>query len=147
MGIGVISGPIKDTWEANGVRYNETTDPFLNAMRGQTVRSRGGQVGVTSEVGEFAYSCNDGYKFVGESADMSVKSSNFTCTGTGFGKAAWQGGAVLECEVGRVMQQLEELEAVDASEESQAAEEEDGGESEPGDDEREQVRQLVFLRA
>uniref|UniRef100_A0A0G4HCI3 Uncharacterized protein n=1 Tax=Chromera velia CCMP2878 TaxID=1169474 RepID=A0A0G4HCI3_9ALVE len=73
------------------VSCDEVNDPQPNTLSTEVVRSDSGQAGTTTQTATFTYSCNNGYQISG-TADPT-----FTCTGTGYGISAWQGGTVPTC--------------------------------------------------
>uniref|UniRef100_A0A0K6S917 Sushi domain-containing protein n=1 Tax=Chromera velia CCMP2878 TaxID=1169474 RepID=A0A0K6S917_9ALVE len=75
----------------NAVSCDEANDSQPNTLSAQVIRSDSGQTGTTTDTATFTYSCNNGYQLVGSAT------TTFTCTATGVGTSAWQGGTVPTC--------------------------------------------------
>uniref|UniRef100_A0A0G4HL75 Sushi domain-containing protein n=1 Tax=Chromera velia CCMP2878 TaxID=1169474 RepID=A0A0G4HL75_9ALVE len=73
------------------VSCDEANDPQPNTLSAQVIRTDSGQTGTTTATATFTYSCNNGYQVVGS------PTTTFTCTATGVGTSAWQGGTVPTC--------------------------------------------------
>uniref|UniRef100_A0A0G4I192 Uncharacterized protein n=1 Tax=Chromera velia CCMP2878 TaxID=1169474 RepID=A0A0G4I192_9ALVE len=73
------------------VSCDEATDPLPNTLPAQTVRLNFGQTGNTTDLANFTYTCNDGYKLEFVPLPTNTTDVVFNCTGVRNLVAEWAG--------------------------------------------------------